>query len=161
MSSCMQRCSTDDFSHLREVFLGPVEKAFDHFFDEFWGAPKVVGYVKSNLHYPKMDIGFQGEEFVIRAAVPGVSSDGLKVEELPDKIVRISGEMSEEHKAEEKGLVIKELCKRRFAREVQLPENTVNESPQATLKDGILTLRWKVATKNQKPPPKLINIKTE
>jgi HSP20 family molecular chaperone IbpA len=142
-----------DFPHLRDAFFSPVELAFDHFFDEFFSTP-VLGFAKSNVHYPKMDIGVQGEEFVIRAAVPGVEPDALKVEVLPVScpppyyILRVSGEMASELRSEEdEGLYVKELCKRKFSREIPLPENVLNESPVAILKNGVLTLKWKLAKK--------------
>jgi HSP20 family protein len=145
-------------AHLRDTFFLPVERAFDRFFDEFWGAPKVTGYMKSNLHYPKMDVGIKGDEFVMTAAVPGVSQEEIKVEVLPDKIVRVSGEMSEEFRSDDSELFVKELCKRKFAREWALPSEVEDENPIATLKNGILTLRWKMTNKKKLPETKVIPI---
>ena len=160
-----------DFPHLRDAFFSPVELAFDHFFDEFFSTP-VLGFAKSNVHYPKMDIGTQGEEFVIRAAVPGVEPDALKVEVLPFNgptttgclryTVRVSGEMASEFRSEDDGLSVKELCKRKFSREIPLPEDVVDENPVAILKNGILTLKWKLAVKKAvKEEVRRISIQSE
>lgn len=140
-----------DFSHLRDAFFSPVELAFDHFFDEFFSTP-VLDFAKSNVNYPKMDVGFKGKEFMIQAAVPGVEPDALKVEVRPFgtgsvHIVRISGEMDEEFRFVDEKWSVKELCKRKFSRTIPLPLDVLDTSPVATLRNGILTLKWKLESK--------------
>jgi HSP20 family protein len=148
----------EDLSHLRDSFFFPIEQVFDNFFDEFWGASKT--FSRSGFNYPKMDVTITGDDFTIRAAIPGVDADEIKVEVI-DGVVRISGEMSEEFKSEEQNYYVKELCKRKFSREVQLPEDVVDDNPEASLKNGILTLKWKTKIKEEKTKPKIIPIKTE
>lgn len=129
----------------RDQFFAPFEQIFDQFFTDFWKAP-VLDKLKASSGMPRMDIGTEGDYFVIRANVAGVDPDNVKVEMTPEGTVRISGHA--EKLPEEGNYAVREISRRQFVREVALPEalrsanfnNCVN--PEATIKNGELTLKW-------------------
>lgn len=129
---------------LREDFFWPIEDHFNRLLNEFFGGDAVVDSIKSSKGYPKMDVVREDNRWVVRAAMPGVPPENVKVEVLPDRRVRISGKMEESYTSPEGSTaVIQELRKSHFCREMLLPEDVVDD-PVADLKDGILTLSWNV-----------------
>ena len=122
--------------------------------------------IKTTLGYPKFDIGSEGENWVIKAAVPGVNEKDLNVEiyAAPDnpksKIVTISGEMQSEYKSPEGAeYQVRELHRSKFSRSVTLPDD-VEGDPTAELKQGILVLKWKQKKEIEETiKPKQIEVK--
>jgi len=138
----------------REDLFFPLEQSFDDFFNSFFGCGLDPAKAKSG--YPRIEAGVEGENWVVRAAVPGVKFDALNVE-IEDKLVdqswgieqrilKISGRMSEEYESpKDSRMVRRELRKTSFSREMILPAEADGQ-PEATLQDGILTLKWKLAS---------------
>ena len=161
---------------LRDDFFGPLEQTFDEFFSGFWN-PSTLSKLKANS-YPKMDVAESKDEFVVTVSVPGVDESDLKIEILKEApqiksdlkmtryptLLRISGKMSNDYEmVDEQRFYVKELCKRSFIREVNLPDHIKDDEPGATLKNGILVLRWKLTLEEVKPKNevKLISITKE
>ena len=144
---------------LKEDLFGPVAREFDRFFDEFFGNKSIFDSVKSDKGYPKMNHVIEGDNWVMRAAIPGVKPEDVKVEVLPEGKVRISGHMSEEYKSEDDSThVVRELRTGKFLREFNVP-NKVSGDPTATMKDGMLVLSWSLTQPEKvKPDVKVIDI---
>ena len=163
----------------RESFFGPFEQVFDQLLNEF-KAPNFFDRVKSNSGYPKMNIWQDDKEFAMTVNVAGVQPEDLKieVEEVPSscgadtryeqilnaeyRILRISGP-AHTHGDEEKTphYFVRELTQRQFVREVRLPDNVKGE-PQASVKNGVLTLKWNLPQpKVEEKKVKTIAIKQE
>jgi HSP20 family molecular chaperone IbpA len=88
-----------------------------------------------------------------------VLAQDLNVEQPNANTVRISGQVSEEHRVNnESKYYFREIHKSRFSREIVLP-NYIEGEPEAALKDGILTLKWKHNAKKL-PKTKKIDVKT-
>lgn len=141
------------FSKLRDDFFFPIQETFDRFFQDFWGADNILNSVKGKGGYPKMEIGTEGDYWVVRVAVPGVKEEDLLVQidetgsgstmvkKLP-RILRIQGQMAEEYQSPEGAqYFVRELRKSKFVREVVLPDGLTGE-PDAMMKNGVLTLKW-------------------
>jgi HSP20 family molecular chaperone IbpA len=147
---------------IHDEMFSPLQGFFDQFFQEFFDK-KTLSSFESVSGYPKMDIlteEVKGEMFwKIRAAIPGVDPDVMKVEVFPEtNSVRISGEMSAEYKSPTaERYYARELHKSRFSREIPVPENAKGD-PEAEIKNGILTLTWKMEAP-KKPERKMIPIK--
>ena len=139
------------FSLLRDDFFFPMQEAFDTFFDDFF-APKSLDSVKSKSGYPKMEAGIEENNWVVRVAVPGVQEDDLLVqvdESGKRKILRVQGQMAEEYQSPEGSqLIVRELRKGHFVREVTIPDGLTGD-PEAVLKDGVLTLKWEKPLENK------------
>lgn len=86
---------------------------------------------------PAIEAFQRGNEFVVRADVPGLSRDDLSVE-MGDDTLTISGERTHDKQEEHEGVFRSERAYGRFCRVVPLPEGAVAESAKADFKDGVL-----------------------
>lgn len=132
---------------LRDELFAPIEHQFDKFFIDFF-RPNTLDAVKASNGYPKIDVIEDNENFIIRAAVPGVKIDDLSVELTPADSnqaanIRISGQMNQEFKSDGASYYCRELHKSRFSRVLTLPDYLDGNEPVVELNDGLLTLKWK------------------
>jgi HSP20 family protein len=79
----------------------------------------------------------EGDHYVLRADVPGVSEDDVKVE-LEDDVLTISGERKSEHEQRENGYRRIERAWGRFARSLTLPEGVDAGGIKARFENGVL-----------------------
>ena len=146
----------------REDYFRPFEQAFDRILNEFQSHD--LKNLKSNAGYPKMDVMTHGNEFLVEVAIPGVQPDQIKVEIEPRKnhdehdVLSISGTMENTRTHAE--YHIRELSRKTFKRSMLLPQY-LRGDPQATYKNGLLTLIWQTSIpKPLKQETKMIEVKT-
>lgn len=144
---------------LRSDVFGPLEQVFDSFFNDFFKNSN-LDKVKAFAGYPKIDVSRENDNIILRAAIPGVKPDDVKVEMIDDYTVEISGKMSEEYSSTENSYSIKELSKRAFSRQLNFAEE-VGDPVEAKIKDGILTLKWKNASKEEVSNKRIIKVLNE
>lgn len=89
---------------------------------------------------PSMDLVEEGDRFVLRADLPGVSEDEVHVE-LQDDVLTISGERRSEHEDRKQGYHRIERASGRFSRSLTLPEGVEPESIEASFENGVLEVR--------------------
>jgi HSP20 family protein len=88
---------------------------------------------------PAVDAFQRGNEFIVRADVPGLTKDDLSVE-IGDDALTIRGERKVDHEEEREGYYRSERSYGSFCRVVPLPEGAVAESANANFKDGVLEI---------------------
>jgi HSP20 family protein len=112
---------------------------FDRLFGGFgghgWGAP--IAERQRMDWTPAIEAFHRGNEFVVRADVPGLSRDDLSVE-VGDAALTIRGERKYDHEEEREGVYRSERSYGSFYRVVPLPEGAMGESAKANFKDGVL-----------------------
>jgi len=152
----------------RDDLFYPFQQYFDKVVDEFF-TESAANTVRSKMGYPRLDVITKDGEWIVEASVPGVKLSDLHVElhpykddshkDAPDRqVLVISGRMSDAHQhSEGSHFHIRELKRSSFERRVLLPDFVTGE-PEATIKDGILRLIWKVP-ELQKPKPTQVQIK--
>jgi HSP20 family protein len=86
---------------------------------------------------PATDLVEEGDHYVLRADVPGVSEDDVKVE-LEDNVLTISGERKSEREQRKNGYYRLERASGRFARSLTLPEGVDAGSIKARFENGVL-----------------------
>jgi HSP20 family protein len=86
---------------------------------------------------PAIEAFQRGNEFVVRAEVPGLSREDLTVE-IADDALTIRGERKYDHQEERDGVIHSERAYGSFYRVIPLPEGAVTESAKAEFKDGVL-----------------------
>lgn len=86
---------------------------------------------------PAIEAFQRGNEFVVRAEVPGLSRDDLTVE-ITDDALTIRGERRYDQTEEREGIVHSERAYGSFYRSIPLPEGAIAESAQANFRDGML-----------------------
>jgi HSP20 family protein len=86
---------------------------------------------------PAIEAFQRGNEFVVRADVPGLSRDDLTVEVGEDALT-IQGERKSDHEEEREGVYRSERSYGSFYRVVPLPEGAVADSAKANFSNGVL-----------------------
>lgn len=86
---------------------------------------------------PAIEALQRGNDFVVRADVPGLSREDLSVE-LGEDALTIRGERRYDHEEERDGVYRSERSYGSFCRVIPLPEGAVTESAKANFKDGVL-----------------------
>jgi HSP20 family protein len=88
---------------------------------------------------PAIEAFQRGNEFVIRADIPGLKRNEITVEAGDDSIV-IRGERKQEHRDNRDGLFWTERSYGTFHRVVPLPPGTITESAKASFSNGVLEI---------------------
>jgi HSP20 family protein len=88
---------------------------------------------------PEVEVFHRDNELVVRADLPGLSREDIKVDVTDDRIT-IQGERKSEHEDKREGLYRTERSYGSFARVIPLPEGTITDQAKATFKDGVLEI---------------------
>lgn len=147
----------------RVDLFSEVSKELDHMFNEVFAPQFFAG--KKSRGYPLMD-AIRGEgTLTLQYTVPGVKQEDLDVEIGSDdqgRIVTVSGRLSQEYQHSDADYNIRELSSKEFRRVVRLPEDVVEDEPEAVLKDGLLRLVFRTTRPEQEAPTfKKLKIRTE
>jgi HSP20 family protein len=89
---------------------------------------------------PAMDLVESGDHFVLRADLPGLSEDDVKIE-VEDTTLTISGERAAEHESKDEGYYRLERAFGAFSRTLQLPKGIDPEAVTAAFDRGVLEVR--------------------
>jgi HSP20 family protein len=131
-----------------------MDRLFDQFFgrdlfgrDMFSLAP--FGREAETRSFPQLEIAQQGDTLEIRADLPGVRKDDVKVEARDGELV-ISGERRSEQERREGGFYRSERSYGAFSRTVRLPETAKLDTIEATFENGVLKIQLEVPGVEQK-----------
>jgi HSP20 family protein len=89
---------------------------------------------------PAMDLVETDEHFVLRADLPGLGQDDVKIE-LEDNVLTVSGERKAEHEEAREGFYRLERASGAFRRSLTLPEGVDAEGISAKFDRGVLEIR--------------------
>ena len=106
---------------------------------------------------PVVDIEETKSDYVIRAELPGLDKDKVKVV-VEDGILTLSGERDLERKVEGKTFHRVERSHGTFSRSFTLPEAVNSEGVEAKFKDGLLEIH---EAKLEESLPKSIEVRVE
>ena len=130
------RREIDVFDEMDRMFDTMFHRGWLRPFREMW--PEWARFDETfDLGTPKVDVIDRDEEILVRAEVPGVDKNDLKVD-LTGQHLRIQGERLREEKKEEGEFVRSEIARGTFSRTVRLPEDLDFDKAKADFKDGIL-----------------------
>jgi HSP20 family protein len=105
---------------------------------------------------PAMDLVETDDHFVLRADLPGMSEDDVKIE-LEDNALSISGERKAEHESKNEGYYRVERAFGSFSRSLTLPQGVDPASVAASFDRGVLEVR---IPKPEERKPRRIEIGT-
>ena len=88
---------------------------------------------------PAIEAFQRGNEFVIRADVPGMTRQDLQVE-IGDDTVTIRGERREDRKEEREGVFWTERSYGSFTRVIPMPPGAIGDSAKASFNNGVLEI---------------------
>jgi HSP20 family protein len=89
---------------------------------------------------PAMDLVETGDAFVLRADLPGMRQEDVKLE-IEDGVLTVSGERKAEHQAGEEGFYRLERAFGTFSRSLTLPKGIDADAVSATFDNGVLEVR--------------------
>jgi HSP20 family molecular chaperone IbpA len=100
---------------------------------------RTTGQGTSALWSPQIESFQRGDQFVVRADLPGLKKEDVNIE-LTDDSVIIQGERREEREDEREGYYRSERSYGSFYRIVPLPEGSISESAKAKFNNGVLEI---------------------
>ena len=103
---------------LRE--LGTLQSEMNRLFNTVFETPGGNGGTMRRW-MPAMDLVESGDEFVLRADLPGMGEDDVNIE-LEDSTLTISGERKSEHETKNEGFYRVERATGAFSRSLTLPK---------------------------------------
>jgi HSP20 family protein len=98
---------------------------------------------------PAIDAYQRGNEFVIRAEVPGMQRQDLTVE-VGDDAVTLHGERKREFEEDREGVFWTERSYGSFTRVIPLPPGVIGDSAKATFNNGILEIVMKAPSAEER-----------
>lgn len=98
---------------------------------------------------PKIDVLEEDGRFVVRADLPGVPREDIKVE-VAEGMVSIQGERKHAEKKEDKGYYYNECRHGNFYRAIPLPEGAEILKATAEYRDGVLEVAMPAPTQTKK-----------
>lgn len=122
--------------------LRRLSRDFDWFFDRF-GMERP--YLGTDVTWaPMLEVFEKGNEFVVKADVPGLKREDIDVE-ITDAELTIKGERKLEKEEKNKNYYRTERSYGGFFRSVELPEGVKIDSAKAVVKDGVLEVTMPIA----------------
>jgi len=138
--------------------VGSLKREMDRLFDDFLGLRRGSAE-DSGLAWafaPAVDIYEKGDEIVVKANIPGVNKDDIKVSVVGNTLT-IRGEKKQEEEVKEENYYCLERASGAFSRTITLPNDVEGEKTKANYKDGVLELR---IPKHERAKAKEIKIST-
>ncbi|MEW6128856.1 MAG: Hsp20/alpha crystallin family protein [Acidobacteriota bacterium] len=127
-------------------FAEEMERMFDDFgigrslptmrFGRGWGeleSSQMVGWS------PQIEVFEREGQFIVRADLPGLKKDDVKVD-ITDDALTIQGERKQEHEEEGEGWYRSERGYGSFFRSIPLPEGINADEAKASFRDGVLEI---------------------
>jgi HSP20 family molecular chaperone IbpA len=135
----------------RDEVFGPLTRQLDRMLNDVFGQDFTAG-VKSKANFPPLDAYTTNDgHLVVKTTVAGYPPDQINVQILPEGVLEISGSSKTNDEKSENQYHIRELSYGSFKRQLRLPDN-IESDPVAELKDGILTLTFKLQVPEEKQP---------
>ena len=132
----MMRRFTKDMERLFDDFE---EVRFSNFFKDF--APFRMEFDREWV--PQIEVRQNNGKLLVRADLPGLTKEDLKVE-LTNDMLTLSGERKEEKEEKRDGFYRSERSYGSFYREIPLPEGAKAEDAAATFRNGVLEITMRV-----------------
>jgi HSP20 family protein len=128
----------------------PFTREVDRLFDAFFGSEG-----ESRRWVPPMDMWEAGDDYVLKADLPGVAEDDVSIE-VEDGTLTISGQRSAEERGEGQGWYRYERSAGTFTRSLSLPEGVDPDGIVAEFDRGVLEVR---IPKPEQRKPRRVEIK--
>jgi len=121
--------------------LNTIQNEMNRLFNNFFESP-TPGNSGTQLRrwLPAMDLVETDADYVLRADLPGLSEEDVKIE-LEDNVLTISGERKAEHEERKEGYYRVERASGSFARSLTLPEGVDPAGVSANFDRGVLEVR--------------------
>jgi HSP20 family protein len=133
--------------------LNTIQNEMNRLFNTFFDTPGAgSGPGLTRRWIPAMDLVEAGDDFVLRADLPGLTESDVNIE-LEDNVLTISGERKAEHEERKEGYYRVERASGTFSRSLTLPEGVDPDQVRASFDKGVLEVR--IPKPEQKKPRKV------
>ncbi len=138
--------------------ISSLREEVDRLFDAFFGRQAEKMLRKREAFWvPAVDIEETENEFIVKAELPGLKKDEVKLS-ISEDTLTISGERKMEKEEKGKTYHRVEMNYGKFERTIRFPTEVVPDKAKASYKDGILTI---TVPKSEKAKGKEIEIEIE
>jgi HSP20 family protein len=123
--------------------LHTMQNEMNRLFNTFFDSPTPGnggGNALARRWIPAMDVVETEDHFVLRADLPGLSENDVKIE-LEDNVLTVSGERKSEHEQRNEGYYRVERAYGSFSRSLTLPEGVDADGIQANFDNGVLEVQ--------------------
>jgi HSP20 family protein len=96
-----------------------------------------AGSARSDLWYPQIEVTEQDGKLLVKADLPGMSKDDVRIE-VTDEMLTISGERRQERREERGGRDYTERSYGSFTRSIALPPGVNGQECEASFEHGVL-----------------------
>jgi HSP20 family protein len=103
----------------------------------FFGAGTLGGHEEELSWAPSVEVRQSGNNLVVRADLPGVNENDIRLEATPEGLI-LEGEKKREEEREEGGLYRSERVYGHFYRHIALPDGAKLDQVQANFRNGVL-----------------------
>lgn len=120
--------------------LSTLHREMNRLFDDAlrgWDLPALAGTSSSQWSWPHVEVAERGNALRVTAELPGLSERDLELS-VDDNILMIRGERRQENEDKDRGYT--ERFYGRFERRIALPSGVEVDKPEATFRDGVLTV---------------------
>jgi HSP20 family protein len=126
----------------------------DRLFNAFFGG---LSEEREGFWSPVLDIEENNGNLMVKAEIPGMTKDDIKVT-VRDNMLSITGERKQEEETKDKTFHRIERCYGKFSRVITLPTELQSDKIKATYKDGILNI---TLPKSESAKPKQIDVEVK
>ncbi|MGB2696509.1 MAG: Hsp20/alpha crystallin family protein [Candidatus Zixiibacteriota bacterium] len=121
--------------------LVSIQDEMNRLFNDFFGRvpSRFEGDLSASEWNPSVDISETKDEIVVKAEVPGMKKDDIKIN-LQDNVLTLKGERKQEKEEKETNFYRMERCYGSFTRSFNLPTMVQADKIKASYKDGILNI---------------------
>jgi HSP20 family protein len=130
--------------------VGQLMEDMDRMFDAFAGGRGLAGSARPRSGFlsatwaPPIEAFEKDGQFVVRADLPGLAPEDVRIDATDDSIT-IEGERRSETEGEEGGVYRSERAYGRFSRTIPLPEGAKLDEAHARFENGVLEISLPVA----------------
>jgi HSP20 family protein len=137
------RTQASPFAFMRR-FSDEMDRLFDDFgFGRTGFGPSSLARIGQGAWSPQVEMFEREGKLVVRADLPGMTRDDVKVD-LDDDRITIQGERRSEHEENREGYYRSERSYGSFHRTIPLPEGANGENARATFRNGVLEIEMEV-----------------
>ncbi|HLT38972.1 MAG TPA: Hsp20/alpha crystallin family protein, partial [Enhygromyxa sp.] len=115
-----------------------MNRMFEDFFNQPFGFS--IQRARPQAVVPALDVKEDEQNIVVTAELPGIDRKDVEIS-VQEDMLEIRGHKSEERKQEEENYHVVERSYGAFSRRIALPWEVDSEQAQASMQNGVLTLK--------------------
>ena len=132
----------------------PLHRDLARLFENPWQGSDLSDSLFEGAYQPSVDVSEDSEGFLVKAELPGMSKDDIKIS-MENGVLSIEGEKKEERDSKQGGLLRRERSYGSFYRAFSLPAGVDASKAEASYTDGVLQLKL---PKKEEARPRSIEI---